>query len=171
MTEKYDGENTSAYSNGYTHARSLDSNNHPSRNWVKKFWSERHYLLPYGWRVCGENLYAQHSVAYDNLPSFFLGFSAWFDEYCASWDETLAYFEQWDVKPVREIYRGVYDEKLIRSIPIDFEKQEGYVIRVTDSFNKCDFSTSVAKYVRKNHVQTDEHWMNKEIIPNKMIIV
>lgn len=35
---------------------------------------------------------------------------------------------------------------------------EGIVIRNADSFPLEDFSKNVVKYVRKNHVQTDEHW-------------
>lgn len=35
ITEKMDGENSSLYPNGKTHARSLDSANHVSRDWLK----------------------------------------------------------------------------------------------------------------------------------------
>jgi hypothetical protein len=73
ITEKFDGENFSGYPDGYTHARSLDSRAHPSRDWVKQFWSSRHYRLGVDLRVCGENLFARHSIAYDDLPSYFMG--------------------------------------------------------------------------------------------------
>ncbi len=36
ITEKFDGENTSIYTD-HIHARSLDSQNHSSRNWVRAF--------------------------------------------------------------------------------------------------------------------------------------
>ena len=100
-TEKMDGENTSGYSDGYIHARSLDSNNHPSRNWVKRFWSERYYNLPDGWRLCGENVYASHSIMYDELKSYFLGFSIWDGNQCLSWDDTLFWFQELGITPVR----------------------------------------------------------------------
>ncbi len=32
-----------------------------------------------------------------------------------------------------------------------------------------DFQKSVVKWVRKGHVQTDEHWMNRIITPNGLI--
>ena len=35
---------------------------------------------------------------------------------------------------------------------------EGVVVRNIESFPLDDFSKNVVKYVRKNHVQTDEHW-------------
>jgi len=31
-----------------------------------------------------------------------------------------------------------------------------------------EFSQSVAKFVRRNHVQTDEHWSHQEIIKNEI---
>ena len=37
-------------------------------------------------------------------------------------------------------------------------KPEGFVIRMIDSFQCKDFVNCVAKYVRKNHVQTNETW-------------
>ena len=169
LSEKMDGENTSLYADGYSHARSLDSNNHPSRNWLKRFWAERYFKLPSGFRVCGENLYASHSVYYNDLPSYFLGFSVWDGNTCLSWDDTIMVFDELGITPVHVMYRGIFDERMIRNIPIDLTKQEGYVVRLADSFPLDAFPLSVAKYVRENHVQTDEHWMNKEIVPNQLM--
>ena len=39
---KLDGENSSIYSGGYTHARSLDSKFHISREWIRKFANDKH---------------------------------------------------------------------------------------------------------------------------------
>lgn len=36
--------------------------------------------------------------------------------------------------------------------------REGIVMRITDSFPIIEFPRCVCKYVRANHVQTDEHW-------------
>ena len=68
VTEKMDGENTSMYGD-YIHARSLNSRNHPSRNWVKNLHAGIAHEIPDGWRVCGENVYAEHSIHYRGLPS------------------------------------------------------------------------------------------------------
>jgi hypothetical protein len=46
--------------------------------------------------------------------------------------------------------------------------REGVVIRKADSFEGKDFSNSVMKWVRSNHVQTSEHWKDQEIIKNKL---
>lgn len=162
VTEKMDGENTTMYCD-HIHARSIDSGPHPSRDWVKQFWSRIMGDIPEGWRICGENLYAKHSIGYDNLPSFFLGFSIWNDKNeCLSWDETLEYFELYGITPVREIYRGPFDSGKIMSLwnPKDWENTEGYVCRVTDSFAYGEFRKCVGKFVRKDHVQTIKHWMH-----------
>ena len=76
VTEKMDGENTTL-AKDYYHARSLDTSDHPSRSWIKNYWASIRYDIPDGFRICGENLYARHSIPYTNLPSFFLGFSLW----------------------------------------------------------------------------------------------
>lgn len=172
VTVKMDGENTSLYHDGYSHARSIDSANHESRNWVKRWWQERCYELPEGWRVCGENLYARHSIAYDDLPSYFMGFSIWGDDgYCRSWLETLEWFQEiLDIEPVRTIWEGVFDEDQIRNLEsrLDPSKDEGYVVRLAQDFNYNEFGTSVAKWVRKDHVATEKHWMHSQVIPNKL---
>lgn len=170
VTEKMDGENTSLY-NDYFHARSIDSNNHPSRNMVKQIHASFSHDIPEGWRVCGENVYARHSIQYDNLESYFYGFSIW-DETntCLSWDETIRWFELLGITPVRVLYEGLYDENAIRLLYDERSTSvmEGYVVRVRENFGYDEFNTRVAKFVRKDHVQTDKHWMNMEIIPNKL---
>lgn len=70
VTEKLDGENTTLYRDGL-HARSLDSAHHPSRAWVKSLHGSVASAIPEGWRVCGENMYARHSLGYDDLDSWF----------------------------------------------------------------------------------------------------
>ena len=68
ITEKMDGENTSMYRDGI-HARSIDGRHHPSRDWVKALHGKICLEIPEGWRLCGENLYARHSIAYEELES------------------------------------------------------------------------------------------------------
>jgi hypothetical protein len=45
---------------------------------------------------------------------------------------------------------------------------EGYVVRLAARFHYQDFAHSVAKWVRAQHVQTDQHWMFAELIPNRL---
>ncbi|WP_411823413.1 RNA ligase family protein [Leptospira sp. 'Mane'] len=169
VTEKMDGENTTMYSD-YIHARSVDGRNHPSRAWVKQFHNTIAYNIPQRWRVCGENLYAQHSIKYERLLSYFMGFSVW-DETnrCLSWDDTLQYFELLGIVPVPVLYDGIYNEKLIREIKLSWDTSEGYVVRIADAFPYGQFRSCVAKFVRKNHLQTVKHWMHGQpVIPNQL---
>lgn len=168
ITEKRDGENTTMTSK-YIYARSLDSNNHPSRNWVKGLWGNIRYDIPYNWRICGENLYAKHSIEYNELDTYFEVFNIWTDSnVCLSWDDTIEWCELLGLKTVPVIYRGVFDIELLKNIKLNTEKQEGFVIRIADSFKYSNFGYCVAKWVRSGHVQTDEHWSTQKIIKNNL---
>lgn len=170
VTEKMDGENTSMYRDGL-HARSIDGRHHPSRDWLKAMHAAIQFSIPQGWRLCGENLFARHSISYDQLESYFYLFSVWNDEnLCLSWDETVAFAEQLGLSHVPVIYRGPWDEPKIRKLvqELDTSAQEGIVVRVADHFHFDSFKCSLAKWVRKNHVQTQQHWMHAQIIPNKL---
>ncbi len=171
VTEKMDGENTSMYSD-YFHARSIDGRSHPSRDWAKQFWSQIMGDIPEGWRVCGENLYAKHSIHYDNLPTYFMGFSIWDEKNtCLDWDSTLEWFNLLGVTPVPVLYDGIYDESLIKSLHTgkDWGTSEGYVLRLADNIAYADFRTKVGKFVRKGHVQTAKHWMYGQAVEKNLI--
>ncbi|MGG3507911.1 RNA ligase family protein [Paenibacillus lautus] len=172
ITEKMDGENTTMYPN-FIHARSLDSKDHPSRHYVKTLHGGIQFLIPEGYRLCGENVYAKHSLSYSALPAYYMLFSVW-NEYnvCLSWNETEAWAERLGLLTVPVLYRGIWDEAAAKACYTKQSncggEQEGYVVRLASSFAYGDFKRSVAKFVRKNHVQTDEHWLSKPIEPNRL---
>ncbi|MFD8984843.1 RNA ligase family protein [Streptomyces sp. NPDC059564] len=165
VTEKLDGENTTLYADGL-HARSLDSGHHPSRAWVKGLQGRIGGGIPAGWRVCGENLYARHSLAYEELDSWFYGFSVWDGDHCLDWDRTVRFLGRLGVPAPRVLWRGVYDERALRGLRPDTSRQEGYVVRTVAGFRREDFGRYVAKWVRGGHVQTDTHWMYAPVVPN-----
>lgn len=168
VTEKMDGENTTLYRD-YIHARSTDFNPHPSRGWVKAFHAQIQHDIPKGWRICGENLFAKHSIKYEELPSYFLGFSVWNDKNeCLSWDDTLDWFYLLGIIPAPTLYIGDWDQKQVEEIAenLDPETQEGLVVRVTRKFHYRDFSSCVGKFVRSNHIQTHGGWMRQEVEKN-----
>lgn len=165
VTEKLDGENTTLYADGL-HARSLDSAHHPSRAWVKGLQGRIGAGIPAGRRVCGENLYARHSLAYEDLDSWFYGFSVWDGEHCLDWDRTVRFLRGLGVPTPRVLWRGTYDERALRKLKVDTARQEGYVVRTVDGFAREDFGRYVAKWVRGGHVQTDTHWMFAAVVPN-----
>jgi len=166
VTEKMDGENTTGYCDGYIHARSIDGRSHITRDWVKAYWAQRASDLPEAWRLCGENLFAVHSIHYDALPSLFLAFSIWNEHnVCLGWDESVEWFALLGVPHVPVLYDGVYDEAKIKALydgKLDHERREGYVLRVADAIPFAQFRTHVGKFVRKDHIQTAPHnWMRR----------
>ncbi|SMB81542.1 RNA ligase family protein [Deinococcus hopiensis] len=166
VLEKLDGENCTIDRLG-SHPRSLDPRPHPSRDWVKALAGRVGYLIPEGWRVCGENMYAQHSIAYNDLESYFYLFSVWNERNAAlSWDETVMWAEELGVPTPQVLYRGPWDPAAIRAIQVDPDVMEGYVVRTTSGFAFADFDQHLAKWVRPGHVQTDQHWMHQAVVPN-----
>lgn len=168
VTEKLDGECTTLYRD-FVHARALDYVSHPSRGRVKALHNVVKHDIPEGWRVCGENLTAVHSIRYDSLPSFFMVFSIW-DQYnrCLSWDDTIEYASMLGLTAVPVLYDGVFDPIAIKSLYDDVkdrDRSEGYVVRLADSFPFRKFRFSAGKYVREGHVQaTHGHWYRREVV-------
>ncbi len=169
VTEKMDGENTTIHSFG-CHARSPDSRYHPSRDWLKAFAAGISPLLSEDERIVGENLYARHSIAYNALPSFFLGFAWIVGDVIQPWDDTLGRFAELGVVSVPTLHRGPYRPDLFEDLALglNIETQEGFVARVVNAFSENEMPQCMGKYVREGHVQSESHWMKTELIPNKM---
>ncbi|MFI5986068.1 RNA ligase family protein [Streptomyces sp. NPDC051555] len=168
VTEKLDGENTTLYADGL-HARSLDSAHHPSRAWVKALQGRIGPGIPAGRRICGENLYARHSLPYDALDSWFYGFSVWDGDRCLDWDRTARFLTGLGVPVPRVLWRGVLDapaERALRKLKLDTGRHEGYVVRSVAGFDRTAFAGHVAKWVRGGHVQTGTHWMFASVVEN-----
>ena len=172
VTEKLDGENTCIKSDG-VYARSHAA---PTRNpWAKNAWEiwERIKLNLIDIDVFGENLYGQHSIEYTRLEHHFYVFAIREGDKWLSWDEVVFYADVLELPTVPVIKRGIFTEKEITELinsTIKEESQlggkcEGVVCRTAQSFYNLPteqvgqhFSNNVLKYVRKNHVKTDEHW-------------
>jgi hypothetical protein len=168
-SEKLDGQNTSM-TNQTIHARSETSSHHPSQSWVKQLYSSIQKDIPDGIQIVGENVYAKHSIYYDRLTTFFYVFAI-IDlqrRVFLSVDDTIDYCNLLGLYYVPILHRGDYipgyapPEKSVYGDTI-----EGYVIRVEEEFPVDAIQTSMAKFVRKGHVQTDEHW-TKIWTPNKL---
>ncbi|MEU5690792.1 RNA ligase family protein [Actinosynnema sp. NPDC020468] len=165
VTEKLDGENTTLYRDGL-HARSLDSGHHPSRSWVKALHGRVGPRLAVGRRICGENVHARHSLAYDDLLSWFYGFSVWDDDHCLDWDAAVGFLRGLGVPTPPVLWRGVFDERALRALRVDTARQEGFVVRTVEGFGRAEFGRRVAKWVRPAHVRTSTHWMHAPVVPN-----
>ena len=167
VTEKMDGENVSIYRDGF-HARSIDSKHKSYHSWLLSEIYKFSYNIPKNMRICGEYLYAKHSIKYNNLPSYFMAFSLWENDVCLDWEDTEILCEELGVELVPILWKGQYDAETIKKIAEETVARggEGIVVRLACSFTYDEFSKSIAKYVRPNHVQTDKHWSNSEIVKN-----
>lgn len=171
-TLKLDGENTSM-TRDHIHARSLDSGYHHTRTWVTSLHGRIRHEIPAGWRVVGENMYGQHSIAYDALPSYFLVFAI-FDEsnQCLSWDDTVEWAALLGLDTVPVIFRGSWDESTLRGLQpsaLYASEAEGYVVRWEQAFSYYQWHLAVGKSVRAEHVKdTVKHWRTAHVPANKL---
>jgi hypothetical protein len=188
VTEKLDGENTT-HTRVKTHARSVDSKAHWSRERMKVLQNELKWKLELPQfvdihRICGENMVATHSISYKSLPSYFLCFAIW-DRFnvCYGWDDMEILCSELDLELVPLLARGIFmkDNKILQAdgtiiklndLYTGVSKfggvQEGMVMRVAHSFYYHAYDKMVAKYVRANHVTSDEHWMYQSAVENKL---
>lgn len=181
MTEKLDGENVHMTQQD-CYARSDGA---PTRSpWSRNIWDPQEGLY---WKIksligpnetiFGENLYGEHSIHYNKLDNYFHLFAAndGFNWY--SWDNVKGFAQIMDIPHVPELWRGVvYNEKQLEELVNRFVKEpsiygdtrEGVVVRLVSSFPLDEFRNCVCKWVRPNHVQTDEHW-TKNWVKSKLI--
>lgn len=172
ITEKLDGENIHM-NQKYCYARSDGA---PTRSpWSRNIWDPKDGLY---WKIkpligpnetiFGENLYGEHSIHYGKLDNYFHLFAVNDGNKWYSWDFVKMMAKVLDVPHVPELWRGwIYNEKQLEelvnkftSIPSIYgDTREGVVIRLTSSFPLDDFKHYVCKWVRPNHIQTDEHWV------------
>ena len=134
------------------------------------WWSRRKWMgKTLRFTLCGENVYARHSIAYRQLDGYFYLFSVWNAEnQCLSWQETTEWAALLECPTPAVLYEGGWDAPLLRQLTINPEMTEGYVVRLADPFPYEAFATSVGKWVRPRHVQTDQHWMHAPITPNQL---
>ena len=168
LGEKLDGENQGLNRPG-VYARSHGA--FTQNPWSVKSWELHQRIgrdIPEDMFIFGENMYAIHSIEYHNLKSYFYMFGIRDKNTWLSWDEMEEYAYLLDIPMVPVLYKGVFStakelydkvEELVKQPSrLGSDVMEGCVVRVADSFDDSEFSTSVMKWVRKGHVQTDEHW-------------
>lgn len=131
--------------------------------------------------VFGEWLYAKHTIHYRGplaLSDYFMIFAVYqscIDRW-ASQDYVSRTAKDMGVPTVPVIgkYRFGTEREAKATIAETAEKaihqgHEGVVVWAEEAFPMEAFGRCVAKYVRPNHVQTDEHWRHKAIVPNELI--
>ncbi len=179
VTEKVDGGNESLLREACL-PRAMDKNSfmygHESRNWIKSFWSNIKNDIPDDLIISVENMFAQHTIHYDLLPSFAIGLGVWSKSKNSllSYDECLEWFELLGITPAPLLYRGIYNEDEINKCFTGKSKlatnsiQEGYVVRLTEEIPRIDFKNKVFKFVSNKFLIGSEHWSKTQITLNKI---
>ncbi|CAK4688043.1 unnamed protein product [Aphanomyces euteiches] len=121
----------------------------------------------------GEWLYAQHSIAYSKLPSYFLAFDIYDRETQTFWSvaKVQAALEETSIHMVPTVFSGVCssmdDFKAMLETKSEFYDGpvEGVVIRKETP----DELIARAKLVRDDFIQhIDEHWTKKGVVKNQL---
>lgn len=167
ITEKLDGENSCLTHNG-VYARSHAT--FTTSPWslkvrqlhdiIKKDIYDDIYLF-------GENMQAIHSIEYTELTSPFYLFGIRQNDIWFSWDKVEEFSYLLDIPTVPVLFKGKVDTiKQLETLTKEFVSGksklggdiEGIVVRSSNMFFDYEFKDNVQKWVRKNHVQTDQHW-------------
>lgn len=184
ITEKLDGENSCLNSIGVFARSHAAPTRHPWSEHLKRKWSLiRHELEANDLEIFGENMYACHSIEYTELEDHFFVFGIRQNDTWLSWKEVEDWCFLLDFKTVPVF--GIFDlldfadeqefREYILSLvskpsdlgSIDFNSKEecfmeGVVVKNYDAYTSSDNGrindTDVWKYVRKDHVKSDEHW-------------
>ena len=98
-------------------------------------------------------------------------FSIWNEEKCLSWKKTKEIAEALGICMVTELFIGNYNRDYIKYLAENIVKtgQEGLVVRNTEEYSIDAMGMNIAKYVRKDHVQTDKHWSLQKIEVNGLV--
>lgn len=172
VTEKLDGENSCLCQKG-VFARSHGTETRSP--WSINLWGDNGLywkvkgLIDDDLLIFGENLYGEHSIHYEKLRDYFHVFACYNEttDKWWSWDDVKFVSKVLGVPHVPTLWRGIAEsEDQIRELIIQTmnmpsaygNTKEGVVIRLANEFDGEDFPNYVCKYVRANHVQTDEHW-------------
>ncbi|WP_080058445.1 RNA ligase family protein [Spirosoma aerolatum] len=175
-TEKLDGENNCLSRYGVfarSHAAPTTS---PWTSAIRQRWELIRYDLG-NLEIFGENLFAIHSIRYERLEDHFFVFAVREYDVWLSWEETQFYAHLLDFPTVpvlgrisaplqaNDIEAGVRSLASLggRFGSVDAQTgelctMEGIVSRDSESYAITAFPHRVFKYVRKGHVQTNEHW-------------
>ena len=180
LTEKLDGSNLT-FTRTAVFARSHGGPPaHPSFARAKAIHAATAPAIPAGLSVFAEYCYAVHSIPYDALPEHALIFGVRDDADGTfwSWAETTGLAEEMGLPTVPVLFRGHVStaqdlERLTTKLamaPSTFGgAREGVVARAASVIAAEAFGTSVAKWVRLGHVQTDEHWQHQAIVPQRLL--
>jgi len=185
-TEKMDGENSCLNDIGvFARSHAAPTRHVWSEHLKVKHGLIKNDLASEGIEIFGENMYAIHSILYPELTDHFYVFGVRKADMWLSWEEVKWYTEFFDMKTVPELgiikpsnfTQEEFKQRILNIVkgPSTFGSynhlginagepcsMEGLVTRNINEFLATEkggiSSENVFKWVRKGHVQTDEHW-------------
>lgn len=172
ITEKLDGSNSCLSREGIFARSHSGPPAHKSFDLLKSKYYEIKHLLKEGEQIFGENCFAVHSIEYEKMSDFFFVFGILNNGKWLSWVDTEKRVRELGLKLAPLLFEGQAStvkelESLTNRLAMQKSSfggdREGLVIRVSESFLNDNFSSSIGKWVRKDHIQSDEHWKNQEI--------
>lgn len=180
ISEKLDGSNISLEREGCFARSHNGPPTHSSFDYLKSFHSKIKHKIPENFQIFGEYVYARHSIHYTGLSDYiyifgFRSLEEGDEPVWGSWEEVEFWAEEIGLTTVPVLYKGKFEtvfdfenkvKKLCKESSLFGGDREGVVVRIERLFKESEFERSVGKWVRKNHVQTDEHWMHQEICKN-----
>lgn len=178
ITTKMDGSNIQM-TKDHIAARNGTCANHKSFDFLKALHAQKYsFMIPDGIEVFCEWLYAKHSIYYtdslclDNYLQIF-GVYDMNRRMWGSWDDVEDMSKILNIPTTPVLIHTSYEKEwqfvsgITRMAQSVINKgHEGIVVRINYPFHYGQFSDHIAKYVRPNHVQTDEHWSQQEVIRN-----
>ncbi len=193
VTEKMDGSNAIlvADADAPVRSRSASRADHDSFDLLfQQYWEQNVYgKLPENLQIHGEWIYAKHSIHYgcsgccedrNQAPPLENGYFQVFGVYDTNWHLWLSWeaTKQWADKLGFETtpvlfsntefdHEGEFYDKLSTLADKLTPNREGFVVRNTYPFHYGQFSERLGKFVRRDHVQTSEHWSHQRITENK----
>lgn len=178
VTEKMDGSNV-CLTHKAVFARSHSKlPTHSSFDPLKALHAKISHLIPEDYSLFGEWCFAVHSIEYTALPAYFMLFAIRDDstDIWLSWNHVEFHAQKLELTTVPLLWgpAELTTCKLQSLVEVAVEQPskggapgpEGVVVRLAGAFQ--DPSKSIAKWVRKDHVQTDDHWSHKAIQKNRL---
>ncbi|KKW32871.1 MAG: hypothetical protein UY76_C0015G0012 [Candidatus Uhrbacteria bacterium GW2011_GWA2_52_8d] len=166
LLEKMDGGNW-CITRAACWARSHSGNTrNPIFDPAKALWSQTCRGIDEGVSVFGEWLYYRHSIAYSALPAPYMLFNVRNDVTGVwdSWEDVELQAAALDLPTVPVLWQGiVQSEDELLALVERFANEpsacgglrEGVVVRLAGGIAAVDWGDSIAKWVRKDHIQRD----------------
>lgn len=168
ITEKLDGENCGMTNDGvYARSHATFTTSAWSREVRQIHDIKVRGQLEDNVYLFGENMEGIHSIEYSKLKSYFYLFGVRDNNIWIPWQSVEEYSYLLDLELVPVLFKGkVNTEKELKDLVNDLVskpselggEREGIVVRNSGLFHNDDFADNVMKWVRANHVTTDEHW-------------